>query len=247
MATIQQFLATHPVERRSLRRLFFPAMSLFAIAIVLLAFIPEYVGHERRSFPGAWAVRIHAAIMTAWIALFFVQAYLGATRRIAQHRRLGNIGIVAGWLALLSMIFVQGRFLILNPLPEDISIYDRLLPFLYVYPTFSIFLFSAYRKRTQPDWHKRLITFALFVSLEAAVQRLEWLPSGFGYWPVAAFLDVSLLLPLVSYDIFRLKRLHPATIRGALLILVAQAILFSLWGTAVWRHFAYAAMHAIFR
>jgi len=113
------------------------------------------------------------------------------------------------------------------------------------FPTFSIFLFSAYRKRRQPDWHKRLITFALFLSLEAAIQRLEWLPSGFGYWPVAAFLDICLLVPLVSYDVLRVKRLHPATVRGALVIFAAQGILFSLWRTAVWRHFAYTAMHAV--
>jgi hypothetical protein len=122
MATAKQFLAAHQTEVRPKPRLFFPAMALFAIAIVLLAFIPEYVGHQHKSLPVAWAVRIHAAIMTAWIGVFFVQAYLGATRRIAQHRRIGNFGIAVGWLALLSMIFVQGRFLILNPLPEDISI-----------------------------------------------------------------------------------------------------------------------------
>jgi hypothetical protein len=77
----------------------------------------------------------------------------------------------------------KARFLILNQLPEDLSIYDRLLPFLYVYSTFSIFLFSAYRKRRQPDWHKRLITFALFLSLEAAIRRLEWLHRALGIGP----------------------------------------------------------------
>jgi hypothetical protein len=57
-------------------------MALLAIGIVLLALIPEYVGHQHRSLPVAWAVRIHAAIMTAWIVFFFVQAYLGATRSL---------------------------------------------------------------------------------------------------------------------------------------------------------------------
>jgi hypothetical protein len=223
-------------------------MALFAITIVALAFVPEYAGHERRNFPVAWAVRIHAAIMVAWITLFFVQAYLGATGRVAQHRRIGNYGIALGWLALLSMIFVQVRFLIVHPLPEDLSIYDHLLPFLYVYSTFSLFLVWSYRKRTQPDWHKRFITFALFLSLEAAFERLKWLPSGFGYWPVAAFLDVCLLVPLIFFDATTLKRkLHPATLRGALVNFTAQGILFSLWGTAAWRHFAYSATHAALR
>lgn len=158
-------------------------MALFAIAIVLLAFIPEYVGHEHRNLPVAWAVRIHAAIMTGWIVLFFVQAYLGATHRVAQHRRIGNFGIALGWLALLSMIFVQVRFLILNPLPEDLSIYDRLLPFLYVYSTFSIFLYSAYRNRRQPDWHKRLITLLFFFHSKLPFNGLNGFHRALGIGP----------------------------------------------------------------
>jgi hypothetical protein len=75
---------------RPKRHLFFLPWHYSRFGIVLLAFIPEYVGHQHRSLPVAWAVRIHAAIMTAWIVFFFVQAYLGATRRIAQHRRIGN-------------------------------------------------------------------------------------------------------------------------------------------------------------
>lgn len=74
------------------RRLFFPGMALFGIGLVLLAFIPQYFEHQHRSFPVAWAVRIHAAIMSAWIAVFFVQAYLGATGRTTQHRKIGKFG-----------------------------------------------------------------------------------------------------------------------------------------------------------
>jgi hypothetical protein len=59
--------------------------------------------------------------------------------------------------------------------------------------------------------------------------------------PFAAFLDICLLVPLVVFDVTTLKRkLHPATIRGAVVIFAAQAVLFSLWGTTAWRHFAYA-------
>ena len=221
-------------------------MALLAITIVVLAFVPEYFGQKHLNFPVARAVQIHAAIMVAWVAVFFVQAYLGATRRIRQHRAIGNFGIALGWLALLSMIFVQVRALVLNPLPEDRSIYDRLLPFLYVYSTFSLCLVWAYRKRTQPEWHKRYITFALFLSLEAAIQRLQWLPSGFGYWPFAAFLDACLLVPLFVLDATAPRRkLHPATLRGALVIFGAQAILFSLWGTTAWRNLAYAVVHRL--
>jgi len=241
-SAISPVRATPP--RLSRQGLFFPGMALLAVVIVLLAFVPEYAGQQHMKPPSSWPVIIHAAIMVAWIVLFFVQAYLGATGHIAQHRRIGNFGFALGWLALLSMMFVHFRGLATHPLPEDRRIYDRLLPFLYVYFSFSVFLVWAYRKRVQPAWHKRLITFALFISLEAAVQRLRWLPSGFGYWFFAAFLDSCLLVPLITFDAVTLKwKLHPATVRGALVILAAQAILFSLWGTNVWRNFAYSLVH----
>src|ERR1043166_390153 len=134
MTTTPQF-AISPVRttqpRLSRGGLFFPGMALLAVVIVLLAFVPEYAGQQHRKPPSLWPVIIHAAIMVAWVVLFFVQAYLGATGRIAQHRRIGNFGFALGWLALLSMMFVHFRGLATHPLPEDRRIYDRLLPFLY--------------------------------------------------------------------------------------------------------------------
>jgi len=224
---------------------FFPGMSLFALAVLIFAFVPEYVQYSQGSFPIAWVLHIHGAIMAAWVGVFSLQAYLGASGRIAQHRKTGNLAVAIGWLAWVSMIFVEWRALIVKAPSDDIRAYDWLLPGPYVYLTFPLFLAWAYRTRQRPEWHKRLITFALFLSLQAALQRFLWIPDRYGYWPFAGVLDVCLLVPLVVYDLSMPKRsLHPATIRGALLLFAAQAILFSLWGTAAWRQFAYAVAHA---
>ena len=233
--------------KRQFRR-FFPGMALFALAVLIFAFVPEYVQYSQGSFPIAWVLHIHAAIMVAWVGVFSLQAYLGATGRIAQHRKTGNFAFAIGWLAWVSMIFVEWRHLLVNAPPQDVGVYDWLLPGPYVYFTFPLFLAWAYRTRQRPDWHKRFITFALFLSLQAAIQRFLWIPVRFGYWPFAGFLDACLLVPLVVYDLRSPKRsLHPATIRAALVLFAAQAILFSLWGTAAWRHFAYAVAHAVRR
>jgi hypothetical protein len=230
--------------RRPFRR-FFPGMALFALAVLIFAFVPEYVRYSQGGFPIAWVLHIHGAIMAAWIGAFSLQAYLGATGRIAQHRKTGSFAFAIGWLAWVSMIFVEWRALLVKAPPEDIRDYDWLLPGPYVYLTFPLFLAWAYRTRQRPEWHKRLITFALFLSLQAAIQRFLWIPGGFGYWPFAGVLDVCLLVPLVVYDLRLPKRsLHPATVRGALVLFGAQAILFSLWGTAAWRNFAYAVAYA---
>lgn len=250
MATTRQSLLAQRTTIRPMRRyrLFFFGMALFASAIVVFGFVPEYLEYVRGSFPIAWVLHIHGAIMAAWLSMFVVQAYFGATGRIAQHRKIGNFAFAVGCLAWVSMIFVEWRGVFVKVLPEDIRLYDWFLPGPYVYLTFPVFLVWAYRTRHQPQWHKRLITFALFLSLQAAIQRYLWIPTTYGYWPFAGFLDICLLVPLVFYDLVTLKRrLHPATIRGALIIFSAQAFLLSLWGTLAWRHFAYALAHAVRR
>lgn len=250
MTTTEQFSAgpsTGVRPKRPFRR-FFPGIALFALAVLIFAFVPEYIRYSQGRFPIAWVLHIHGTIMAAWIGVFSLQAYLGATGRIAQHRKTGNFAFAIGWLAWVSMIFVEWRHWIVNAPPDDIRVYDWLLPGPYVYFTFPLFLAWAYRTRQRPEWHKRLITFALFLSLQAAIQRFEWIPVRFGYWPFAGVLDVCLLVPLVVYDLCPPKqRLHPATVRGALVLFAAQAILFSLWGTAAWRHFASAVAHAVRR
>jgi hypothetical protein len=83
-----------------------------------------------------------------------------------------------------------------KPIPEDVRAYDWLLPGPYVYVTFALFLTWSYRNRKRPEWHKRLLLFALFLSVTAAVERFLWIPWRFGFWPFAAFVDGCVLLPL---------------------------------------------------
>ena len=89
-------------------------MSLFALAVLIFAFVPEYVQYSQGSFPIAWVLHIHGAIMAAWVRVFSLQAYLGASGRIAQHRKTGNLAFAIGWLAWVSMIFVEWRALIVK-------------------------------------------------------------------------------------------------------------------------------------
>ena len=236
--------------RRPLRY-FFIFMVAASIVILSLAFVPEALAYARGAFPIAPILHVHAAIMVAWVAGFGVQAYLGAKGKIVQHQRAGKFTFAIGWLAWASMVFVEWRAMIVHPLPADLPPYDELLAGPYIYLTFPIFLVWAYHERRRPMWHKRLMLFALFLSLGAAVQRYLWLPmhdSPAGYWPMAAFLDVALLLPLVAYDLVTHKgRLHPSTLRGMAVLFCAQAIMLSLWGSAGWRQFAYNVSHAVQR
>jgi hypothetical protein len=132
MTTTAKFVAnpsTGMLRKRRLRR-FFPGMALFALAVLIFAFVPEYVQYSRGSFPIAWVLHVHGAIMAAWIGVFLLQAYLGATGRITQHRKTGNFAFVVGSLAWVSMIFVEWRALLVKAPSEDIRDYDGCFPVL---------------------------------------------------------------------------------------------------------------------
>ena len=227
-------------------RLFFPGMAMFAVVILMVAFVPEFRKFAAGTFPIPWVLHVHAAIMFFWAGAFAVQAYLGASGRTSMHRRVGPYAIAIGWLAWASMIFVEFRGIVVHPLPEDMADYDWNLPGPFVYLTFGLFLGWAVHEGGRPQWHKRLMTFALFLSIEAAIQRYSWIPRDYGFGGFALALDVFLLLPLVAYDLRVLKgRLHPATVGGAVLLLTSEAILFALWGSPTWRQFASAVAHGV--
>jgi hypothetical protein len=247
MATAEvPMVGAAPRRKRKASRYFFVGMATLAVLVLLIAFVPEYRKFWAGSFPIAGVLHIHAMIMGTWVAAFVVQAYLGATGRTSLHRRTGPYVVAIGCVAWASMIFVEFRALIVHPLPQNVREYDWNLPGPLVYLTFPIYLAWAVHERRRPAWHKRLMIFALFLPLLAAIQRYLWIPIDYGYWPFAAALNISLLVPLMSYDLITFKgRLHPATIRATILLSGAQALLFLLWGTAPWRGFASTVAHAV--
>lgn len=226
-------------RRRRPFRYFFPGMGVFAVAIAIVGFGPEVRRFAAGVFPISWVLHVHAAIMTSWLGSFALQAWLGASGRTALHRRLGPCAVALGWLACASMVFVEYRTNIAHPqlrAPLDL---DWKLPGPFIFLTFGVFLAWAVHERRRPQWHKRLMTFAVFLSLDAAIQRFLFIPMDFGFWPFAAALDLLLLAPLAAYDLRTLNgRLHPGTVRGAVVLLSAEGVLFALWGTAAWHTFA---------
>lgn len=245
MATAELDIGTRaPLRRKRSLRYFFLGMAALAAIIVVTGFGPTVGRFAAGTFPIAWVLHVHAAMMTAWLGAFALQAYLGATGRIALHRQVGSYAVAVGWLACASLVFVEFRFFVTHPRLTSATDLDWTLPGPFYYLSFGFFLAWAVHERRRPQWHKRLMTFALFLSLGAAVQRFEWIPISYGFGPFALALDVLLLPPLITYDLRTLKgRLHPATVRGTLLLLSAQALVLALWGTSAWRSFASGVDH----
>jgi len=222
-------------------RYFFPGMAAFAALIAIVGFGPEVRRFAAGTFPIAPILHVHAGIMVSWLGAFALQAWLGATGRISLHRRVGRYAVVLGCLACASMVFVEYRTNLAHPYWNTPTDLDWKLPGPFIFLTFGVFLAWAVHERARPQWHKRLMTFAVFLSLDAAIQRIHLTSLDVGFWPYAAMLNLSLLVPLIRYDLRTLKgRLHPATIRGTAVLLSSETVLFLLWGTTAWRTFALA-------
>ena len=219
-------------------------MAAFATAIVLSAFVPEFRKFFAGTFPIAPVLHLHAAIMMAWVAAFALQAYLGASGQTARHRRVGPYAVAIGCMAWLSMIFVELRVLVVNPVPQDARALDWMLPGPMIYLLVPIYLVWGVHERRRPQWHKRLMTFALFLPLLAPIERFLWIPADKGFLPFIAALDLCLLAPIVIYDLYTLRgRSHPATVRAAIVLLVGEGTLFTLWGTDQWHRSALTVVH----
>src|SRR5205814_10665868 len=84
---------TVQIARNRSDDIFFPGMSLLALAVVVAAFGQSYffAGMTTARLPSP-LVHIHAAILTAWIVLQVLQPLQIAVARVDWHQRVGLAG-----------------------------------------------------------------------------------------------------------------------------------------------------------
>ena len=94
---------------------------------------------------------------------------------------------------------------------------------------YAVFVVPAYLKRSNAQTHKRLMLLASLSILSAAIIRwpvaMIYAPSplpGFGYYDLVA---LAYLLPLVAWDLTTLKRIHPVTLYGGLVLIAMVPII----------------------
>ena len=98
--------------------------------------------------------------------------------------------------------------------------------------TFVILYAAAIKKRRSPDTHKRLMLLASIKMLPPAFTRLCLLFGISQIWFLA--MVVVSVLALIVYDWNRLHRVHPATILGAVLILIPIPLAMTVGRSPVW-------------
>lgn len=131
-----------------------------------------------------------------------------------------------------------------DALPRGHFIYDVLLLQLELMLLFAVFFGAGFLKRRQAGTHKRLMVLSMVALLQAAVDRMHWLP-GAGV-PKFVYL-YALLIPLFAFDFVSLRRIHPITLVGTGIMIaghVAIVIVF-IFAHAWWQDFAHAAINII--
>lgn len=229
--------ALRPIDRRA-DRYFFVGMALLILLSVLVGFARTYylAGVFRAPLPNR-LIHAHGAVFSLWILLLIVQTSLVTAGRVGLHRRLGLYGF-----GLASLMVILGFLAATDALRRGSGPPGVPVTNFYVVPItdmvlFGTLVFAAFRARFQPAAHKRLILVATFAILGAAIAR----------WPVQIFgpplvrleiFSAAFLLALVAYDLWSLRRIHPATLWAGVLLVAVHALRVPFAGTALWQGFA---------
>ena len=221
-------------------RYFFVSMAILFPILVMLGFVPDYQMIATGQVKVHWFLHVHGVIMTAWLGIFLAQSLLVANANVKRHRQLGQTGFVFGVLVWLSLVVVTVRALIANNPPEADGQFDILFIQLEGLILFGVFFtWGMLVRRKDLDAHKRLLFLATVVILQAAVDRIRFLP-GIQAALFIRFLYLDLLLiPLFIYDWLTLNRVHFTTWFGTLLICIFQTVIVFGWGSPGWHRFWY--------
>jgi hypothetical protein len=223
----------------------FLCATFVVVALVVVGFGPTYFYRPflPRQDSLTVLVHVHGALMTAWLALFVVQVGLGASGRVAVHRRLGQVGfillalIVATALPMMIVAAHLGGNHMPGPALPGLAL---VIAFLLEFTTLAAI---GLRLRRQPAVHKRLMLLAAVAAMEAGVSRL---PIHFGSLVAVHLANDAVLVPIIAVDTYRQRRLHPAFLWGALFILTAQFSAIWVSGTAMWQALAQRILNVFY-
>lgn len=223
---------------RSRSRMYYSSGAILALLVVFAGFAKTYYLKGAFGTPEIRPlVHLHGLVMTLWFALFLVQTWLVASKRIKLHMSLGAFG---AFLALALVVVgvttgISAAKLGHSPGPPP-------LVFLVVplgdMLNFSVLIGAGLALRANREAHRRLMLLGTLGILTAAIARI---PVGFihnGGLLVYFGLTDLIVLSFVAYDTWKSRRLHPAFGWGALLILSALPLRLALANTHAWMQFA---------
>ena len=174
--------------------------------------------------------------MFSWLLLFLVQTILASRGSLRLHRKLGFFSVSLAILMWISMVAASIRQVLAKDGPFFLDIVSLQLVLLVM---FTVFFSWAFRARQDPGTHRRAMTFSVVVLLQAATDRILWLPAPHmpdQHWELDLYV-YALIVPLFVFDLVSSRRLHPVTLIGTAIVVTGHVVVNLLWGTAAWHRF----------
>jgi hypothetical protein len=223
-------MATIAVPKSKLRSddIFFPAMAIIILAIVVTGFAQSYffAGMIRAKLPSV-VVHVHGALFVTWIFLLVAQSSLVPFHKVKLHMTLGILGfilpplmVVAGILTLFGAIR-RG----MADIPPEILLAGDLENLVI----FIILIAWGLLARRNGAFHKRLMILGTMALMGPAIDR--W---GFGL-PVTIGVIIALPIVVLAYDLWSLRRVHRSTAIGTAMIVTAMLTVLPFSRMEFWR------------
>ncbi len=218
--------------RRTPRKLhgYFIGFTLVFAAIVLIGFSRTFfLPMARGTLSKPPIVHLHGLFFFAWTALLVAQASLAATKRLKLHRTVGSF---AGWLVL--PMLVLGTLVASRDTVHDFKSGDGDAALTFYYgeladlAMFGLLTGGAMLLRHKPDYHKRWVILGSLGLIGAAIGRIPEISGVFLY------IYLGLIASVAAYDIASRRSVHPATIAGAVVLLLLGLSEERIGGTAWW-------------
>ena len=222
-----------------LRQHFFPGIALLIFGAVFLGFARTYylAGMLRAPLPN-WLIHVHGAVFSLWVLLFAVQTSAVAAGRVDIHRRLGLLGLGLACLMVPLGILAATDLMrrgVASGEADARSFYINGLTNMLLFGTL---IFFAYRARFNSSAHKRLMLIGTFALLDAAINRWPFAFIQNGPFWVTELCGYLFLIPLVAFDLSTMRKLHPATIWGGVVLIGVQQLRHPVAASSAWQTFA---------
>jgi hypothetical protein len=232
----------HPAFRqtnRSADRIFFPIFTLAILAVIVRGFANTYymAGMLHAPLPNG-LIHVHGAVFSCWLLMLAAQTGLVTAGRTDIHRKLGYVGF-----GLACLMVVMGMLAATDMLRRGVAPPPLTQPVFYVIPVtdillFAGFMYAAFKEKSHPAVHKRLIMIGTLAIMDAAIARFpyDFIQKG-SHWHADALL-YSFLIVMMLYDWASTKRVQKVTLWSSLLLIVVQQVRVPLAMTPVWAGFA---------
>jgi hypothetical protein len=234
-------------------QIIYVGMAALFIVVAVTGFAPRSLAIVTGQMPvPAFIVHVHAATMSAWLALFLAQTLLMRNGRSAVHRSVGaaSFVIAPAMLLTMSMLVIGISVTVLDPasaMPLDVR--ARSFAFMAFVMGRAALLFALFyvwailTRKTDRETHKRMMVLATFVVIDAALGRMTWLPGAaggqfmtadIGYDAIHLY-QLLLIVPAIASDLLRRKRVHWSYLLGTGLFLACAIATHLAWSSLRWQ------------